>query len=374
VNRFRKLITVDIRKIDDSGIGTYIKNLLPKVISMTISDIDYSLIVKRGECNDLAGKYPWINSPNISIIESKSHPLSIAEQFELPQIIPANTVLYWATQFNVPVFLRKKLLVTIHDIIHLAQPNLTGGIKNSLYLKAILTAIHIKQANVLTVSNFTKSEILKYSSIAPDKINVTYAGVADQWYNVKKIQSQYEKPYILFVGNVKKNKNLHNLLSAFKSIVQKIPHDLLIVGAQEKMRSIDRDIIAEAEKVSDRVKFTGYVSEEALEQYFAHASVLVLPSFYEGFGLPPVEAFACGCPVIVSNVSALPEIGQDAALYCDPFSASDIAAKIVTLLTDEILQLKLIKNGKQRASELTYQMAAERTVKVINNIISPISE
>jgi glycosyltransferase involved in cell wall biosynthesis len=362
------IITVDIRKINDSGIGTYLKNLLPEVISMT-PDIDYSLIIKRGKFDDLVSKYPWIDSHNISMVEAKSDPLSINEQFELPQIVPINTTLYWATQFNVPIFLQKKILVTIHDVIHLAQPHLTGGIKYSLYLKLMLAAIRVKQAEVLTVSNFTKSEILHHSSISSDQITVTYAGVGDNWYKVKKIQQQYASPYILFVGNVKRNKNLHNLLRAFKSVMHRVPHDLLIIGEQEKMRTIDRDIVAEAEAISDRVKFTGYVSEETLEQYFAHASVLVLPSFYEGFGSPPVEAFACGCPVIVSNVSALPEIGQDAALYCDPFSVTDIAEKIVTLLTDEKLRLELIEKGKIRASELTYGMAAEKTVQVINNIV-----
>jgi glycosyltransferase involved in cell wall biosynthesis len=365
---FKPLITVDVRKINDSGIGTYIKNLLPKVISIT-PNLDYSLIIKQGRSSDLVNKYPWMDSHNIFVIEAKSDPLSIMEQFEIPQVVPTKTTLYWATQFNVPILLKKKILVTIHDVIHLAQPHLTGGIKYSLYLKLMLAAIRVKQAEVVTVSNFTKSEILNHSSISPEQVTVSYAGVGDRWYKVKKIEQQYAKPYILFVGNVKRNKNLHNLLRAFKSVMHRIPHDLLIIGEQEKMRTIDRDIVAEAEAISDRVKFTGYVSEEALEQYFAHASVLILPSFYEGFGSPPVEAFACGCPVIVSNVSALPEIGQDAALYCDPFSVTDIAEKIVTILTDESLRLKLIEKGKIRASELTYGMAAEKTVQVINNIV-----
>ncbi len=362
------LITVDIRKIDDSGIGTYIRNLLPAVILMT-PNIDYCLILKRGMLDSLVNKYPWINSHNVSTIEAKSDPLSIAEQFELPQIIPANTALYWATQFNLPLFLKPKLLVTIYDIVHLSQPQLVGGSKYGLYIKLMLAAIKTKQAQVLTISNFTKSEILEHSSISEDKINVTYLGVSDDWYRVEKIEQPYEKPYLLFVGNVKPHKNLRNLLRGFKSTMDQIPHDLVIVGQREKMRTIDQDIIAEAETISERVKFTGYVSEQILEQYYAHAAALILPSFYEGFGIPPIEAFACGCPALVSNIASLPEVCQDAALYCDPFSESDIADKIVTIVTDQNLRLQLIEKGKLRAAEFSCSAVAEKTVKVINDLV-----
>jgi glycosyltransferase involved in cell wall biosynthesis len=364
----KPLITVDIRKIDHSGIGTYIKNLLPVVISRTI-DFDYTLILAQGKVKDLVASYPWIGGSNVSIVEAKSAFLSVAEQFELPQIIPADTTLYWATQFNVPLFLKPKLLVTIYDIIHLSQPQLVGGSKYGLYIKLMLAAIKAKQAQVLTISDFTKSEILEYSSISADKIDVTYLGVSDDWYKVKKIEQPSEKPYLLFVGNVKPHKNLRNLLRGFKSIMNRIPHDLVIVGHREKMRTIDKDIIAEAETISDRVKFTGYVSEQILEQYYAHASALILPSFYEGFGIPPIEAFACGCPALVSNIASLPEVCQDAALYCDPFSESDIADKIVTIVTDENLRSKLIAKGKLRAAEFSCSAVANKTVKVINDIV-----
>jgi glycosyltransferase involved in cell wall biosynthesis len=367
------LITVDIRKIDDSGIGTYIKNLLPEVISMT-PDFKYCLIMKHGKLDNLIDRYPWIDTKNVSTIECTSEPSSIQEQFELPQLIPKNSSLYWATHFNVPLFSNNKLLVTIYDIIHLAQPQLAGGSKQSLYLKSMylklmLANINARKAQIVTISNFTKSEILTHSSIADDRINVTYLGISDEWFDVKKIDRPYEKPYLLFVGNVKPHKNLRNLLYGFKSIMHQIPHDLVIVGQREKMRTIDRDTIAEAEKISERVKFTGYVSEELLKQYFAYASALVLPSFYEGFGIPPIEAFACGCPVLVSNVASLPEICQDAAIYCDPFSVADIADKIVKILTDDNLRSQLIDKGKLRAAEFSCRAVAEKTVRVINNLL-----
>jgi glycosyltransferase involved in cell wall biosynthesis len=362
------LITVDIRKIDDSGIGTYIKNLLPVVISMT-PDFDYALILKQGKVKDLIAKYPWIDRSNISIVEARSEPLSVNEQFELPQIIPANSSLYWATQFNVPIFSSKRLLVTIHDIIHLSQPQLTGGSKYSLYLKLMLAAINAKQAQVITVSDFTKSEILDHSSIPGSRINITYSGVSDDWYRVQKIERPGDRPYLLFVGNVKPHKNLHNLLRSFKAIMNQIPHDLVIVGQREKMRTIDRNIILEAETIGERVKFTGHVSKHLLEQYYAHASALILPSFYEGFGMPPIEAFACGCPALVSNVASLPEVCQDAALYCDPASASDIADKIIAIVTDDNLRSRLIEKGKLRASDFSCIAVAEKIVRVINDTV-----
>ena len=110
-------------------------------------------------------------------------------------------------------------------------------------------------------------------------------------------------------------------------------------------------------------------SENELRILYQSCAVLVYPSFYEGFGIPPIEAFACGCPALVSNIASLPEVCQDAALYCDPFSESDIADKIVTIVTDENLRSQLIEKGKLRAAEFSCSAVAKKTVKVINDLV-----
>jgi glycosyltransferase involved in cell wall biosynthesis len=360
-----KVITIDIRKLHDSGIGTYLVNIVPKVIE-TLPNLKFYLLVQEDETR----YYQWMEQRNVSIIYIKSRPLSIAEQIEILQKIPKETSLYWATQFNIPALYQGKLLVTVHDIIHLAKPELVGGLHHQLYVKAMLSTIRLKGSKVLTVSRFTENELIRLVGIKHDNIQTTYAGVGDRWYQVKKNHNPYPKPYLLFVGNVKPNKNLRGLLRAFKLIMEQIPHDLIIVGRKEGMVTIDKNVIAEADSFSGRVNFTGYIDNETLEQYFVYADALVFPSFYEGFGSPPVEAMACGCPVIVSKAAALPEVCQEAALYCDPYSDRDIADQILKIVTDRLLRASLIEKGKLRAAELTYAKSAVETVRIINECIS----
>jgi glycosyltransferase involved in cell wall biosynthesis len=359
-----KVITIDIRKIHDSGIGTYIVNLVPKVID-ALPDVKFYLLVQEGEVK----QYEWMHQPKVTLIEIKSRLLSPGEQIELPQKIPQETSLYWATQFNIPVLYKGKLLVTVHDIIHIAKPKLVGGLHHQLYVKFMLSAIRLKNIKILTVSRFTEDELVRLVGIKRDNTQTTYAGVGDRWFQVTKKQNPYPKPYLLFVGNVKPNKNLKGLLGAFKLIMEKIPHDLIIVGRKEGMITMDKTVMAEADTFFGRVQFTGYIDNEMLEQYFVHADALVFPSFYEGFGIPPLEAMACGCPIVVSNVASLPEVCQDAVLYCDPYSERDIANQILRIVTDKQLRSSLIEKGKIRATELTYARCVNETVKVIKECI-----
>ncbi len=355
-----KIITIDIRKLHDSGIGTYIINLIPKIIN-AFPDIKFYLLVQEEESRE----YEWMHQPNVVLIDIKSQSLSPGEQIELPRKIPQETSLYWATQFNIPLLYKGKLLVTVHDIIHVAKPKLVGKLHHQLYVKAMLSAIGFKASKILTVSHFTEDEIVRKTKINRDKIKTIYEGVDQQWFHLTKSINPHSKPYLLYVGNVKPHKNLRGLLGAFKLVMEQIPHNLIIVGRKEGMITTDNNVILEADKLSHRVKFTGYVDNQTLEQYFLHADALVFPSFYEGFGIPPLEAMACGCPVIVSNAASLPEVCQDAALYCNPYSERDIANQILKIVSDDALRANLIEKGKHRASQLTYAKCATETVRII---------
>ena len=129
-------------------------------------------------------------------------------------------------------------------------------------------------------------------------------------------------------------------------------------------------MIFEAAKLKGRIYFTGYIDDELLKQYFVNADLLVLPSFYEGFGLPPLEAMACGCPVIVSNVASLPEVCGDAALYCDPCSYENIAENILRLINNESLKETLKRKGLEHARKFTWGNCALETCKVITKLLS----
>jgi glycosyltransferase involved in cell wall biosynthesis len=159
------------------------------------------------------------------------------------------------------------------------------------------------------------------------------------------------------------------LIRAFVSVADKIPHDLVVVGKKEGFITNEDRADAEAGFLRDRVRFTGYIDDKSLRQYFTHADVLVFPSLYEGFGLPPLEAMAAGCPVIVSDIPSLAEVCGDAALYCDPRNPAHIADTIKRLIDNPPLQEELRERGQSRARQFTYEKCAQETVAVIEGVL-----
>jgi glycosyltransferase involved in cell wall biosynthesis len=155
-------------------------------------------------------------------------------------------------------------------------------------------------------------------------------------------------------------------------ICDRVPHDLVLVGKKEGFITGDHLVAQEAHRLGGRVKFTGYVDDQQLRQYFAHADAMVFPSLYEGFGLPPLEAMAAGCPVLVSNAGPMPEVCGDAALYCDPRRPEDIAAKLLGLMSDAELQDRLRRQGYERARGFTWDRCVRQTCEVIARVIEEV--
>ena len=178
-----------------------------------------------------------------------------------------------------------------------------------------------------------------------------------------------ERPYILYVGNIKPHKNLRRLLIAFKMIKDKIPHKLVLIGEKDGFITGEKEVFKIAKEIGDRVIFKGYVDEKTLEQYFINAEIFVFPSLYEGFGLPTVEAMACGCPVIASCIGSLLEVCKDGVMYCDPYSETDIAEKMEQLLKNEELRKKYIQRGERITKAYTWDKTVEKLIVSIENII-----
>lgn len=359
------VISIDLRMIQASGIGTYLKNLISKIIT-TFPIYKVNLLGKVEQMHQLNS----VQCREIEFINCLSPIYSIAEQYELYQKIPSDTTLFWSPHYNIPLFYRGKLLVTIHDVFHLAMPHYVGGFHKYFYAKAMFTALRYKADAILCVSNFTANELARLTGIKQKKIHVIYNGVDRPWFNVQKGQNPCSKPFLFYVGNVKPYKNLLTLLEAFELIMDKIPHDLIIIGKKEGFITGDNVVFHRASSLGNRVRFAGYVKDDVLRQYFVHADALVFPSLYEGFGLPPIEAMACGCPVIVSNAASLPEVCGDAALYCDPYSPEDIANKIQLLMNDANLRESLRQKGLERAKQFTWEKCARETFAVIEKVLS----
>jgi len=230
--------------------------------------------------------------------------------------------------------------------------------------------------HIITISNFSKSEILKYEKIDESKISILYFGFNfDSYsklaYNYEQVKVKYNLPerYILFVSNIKPHKNLYNLLLALQKILEKeIELKLVVVGEFNKLITSDTNsfkLLDENSLLKDNTIFTGYIEKEELVLLYKNASTFVFPSFYEGFGIPPLEAMACECPVIASNAASIPEVCGDAVLYINPDDVNDIADKIVNLISDKNSANRLIGKGKENLKRFPVDAFALN----LNNIV-----
>ena len=348
--------------INASGIGTYLQNIVPLIISH-FPDVNFHLLGKKQELKKID-----LTKKNVALTNCQSPIYSISEQIELPRKIPKDTHIYWATHYNIPFVNYPKLLVTIYDLFHLAMPELVGGLHKRLYAKYMFARVFKRANAIFTISNFTKNEFIRLlgnrQGIYPIPL-----GVEESWFGIQNMEQIYPRPYLLFVGNVKPHKNLTGLIDAFELVANKIPHDLVIVGKKDGFITGDKLITSKANKLGARITFTGHVEDEILKRYFTQADAFIFPSLYEGFGLPPLEAMAAGCPVLVSSRASLPEVCGNAAIYFDPLDPVDIADKILKLLNDSLLKETLIIAGKKRAREFTWEKCATKTSEIISRIL-----
>ncbi|WP_418626570.1 glycosyltransferase family 4 protein [Anaerosinus sp.] len=359
-------ICIDCRMIAHSGIGTYIKNLLPRIISCM--ENTYFFLI--GDSSILNRMLSNIDDHKYEIIHTNIAIFSLKEQWKLVSLIPHGIDLYWCPNFNVPLLYKKKTLVTIHDVFHLAMPNLVGGWHKYYYAYFLLLIASKRSSKILTVSNFTKNEIMKYLKVVPDKIVSIPLGVDKKWLvNSNEKIVFFDKPYILFVGNIKPNKNILGLIRAFSLLKGKSNLNLIIVGKKDGFSTGDNSFRKEYLNSKDRIFFTGYISDEKLKEYYINAEVLVFPSLYEGFGLPILEAMASGCPVIASDRASIPETAGDAVIYCNPESPLDIAKKILIVYENKKLKEEMIKKGKVYVRNFQWGKCSSSTVEIINQLL-----
>jgi len=276
------------------------------------------------------------------------------------------------------VFLNRPYIITVHDLIrfldlnghsnHIHRPNFRDRLYLSLDYKGIKKATH-----VIAVSHTTECDLIQHLGIPEERISVVYEGIDHQLFRPVE-RKLLDYPYLLYVGTEQPRKNLVGLLRAFRKLKsQGNFKDLKLVkvgsagGPEAEFRKETLRAIREL-GLSGDVVFTGYVAEEDLPAYYSGAECFILPSFYEGFGFPPLEAMACGCPVIVSNVASLPEIVGEAALLVDPNDSDNLAGAIEVVLTDDCLRRELVSKGLERASQFTWEKAAKETVKVYESV------
>jgi glycosyltransferase involved in cell wall biosynthesis len=362
-------IAIDARMINHSGIGTYMKNLINALLG------DYHLILLGTP--SVINKH--INSKEIEIINFQQSIYSVSEQFIYPFKIP-DCDIFLSTHYNIPLFQikAKKRIVIIYDANHLAFCKHLS-LNKKLYAKFMMNKAVRLSDTIITISEFSKSEILKYLSVDPVKIKVVHFGIDPDMINLelkKEIPRSLiiSGKFLLFVGNVKPHKNLINLLRALEILLQSgKDYKLVIVGKKEGFITGDKEVFdfAEGNKLlNENIFFTGYIENRELYNYYRKASVFVFPSLYEGFGIPPLEAMICGCPVIASDLTAIPEICGDAVLYIKALDPADIAEKINLLIGDKSLRDELVKKGNLQVAKFPLTKFSYNLKEVIKEVIN----
>jgi len=358
------MITIDARWINTSGIGTYLRHIIPGIIEHFPSHE----ITLLGRVDELQNTFGSIIG-RCRIIEAQAKMYSIREQLDYVRLIPRETKLYFATHYNVPLFYSGRMLVTVYDLMHLAMPQFAPGFHKRLYAKLMFSVVRYKADSILTISEFTKHEMERLLGRFDQPITPIHLGVSDEWFSIPALPSPHPRPYVLYVGNIKPHKNLKTLVKAFIAIESRIPHDLVLVGKKDGFITGDDEVAELAWNLGERIHFTGRVSDDELKQYFHHAETLVFPSLYEGFGLPPLEAMAAGCPVVVSNAASLLEVCGDAALYFDPYDVNDLSRKLELVLTNSQLRDSLRQSGLDRAHKFPWDRCVNITCESIENLL-----
>jgi len=281
--------------------------------------------------------------------------------------VPAHTL---------PLFSRAKMVNTIHDVAFMVYPQFYSTLDRK-YLQWSTRFALSRAEQIITVSNFTKQEIMRYFLMAQeDKISVVYHGYDRELYHPITHQSadnpvldyyHLERPYFIYVGRLESKKNIIGLLNAFRNFCQERPQDktkLVLVGKRSRDYAPINNLLADP-IIKERAKELGWVPEKDLPALLRQSLAFIYPSWYEGFGLPIIQAMACGTPVIAARVGSLPEIGSQVALYFDPADQGDLLEKMKQLTDDSALRHQLSQAGLKRAAQFSWSQAAAQTLEIL---------
>lgn len=305
----------------------------------------------------------------------KSYFLFLKSIGKSPDFLTKEADIIHSTDFVLPASEKRPSVLTIHDVIFLKYPQFYTW-RNRNYMKSVAN-FSIKRANaVITYSNATKNDLIDRLGVNEDKIIVIPLAVDERFMQAKddqieEIRRKYKIPqtYILTLSTLEPRKNIRRLFEAFAKLKKdkSIEHKLVIAGQKGWG---NKDFFSKLVElgINDDVIITGFIEEEDLPAIYSGASIFVYPSLYEGFGLPPLEAMACGTPVICSNTSSLPEVVGDAAWQVDPTDTEDIAKAMAKIIEDKSLALDLRTKGLKQAKKFDWKTTAEKTLQVYNQL------
>ena len=352
-------LVIDARLLGHSGIGTYLAELLPRVLP-ALADWRPRVITTNERRDEVAA----LVGPHAELAFSSVPPLSLRDLAFAPRPTPGDVL--WTPHFNVPLRSSLPLIVTLHDLLPLTAPQLAGR-GRSWPVRAWMRAIRARARSVLCVSEFTRNEAIRVGGVDAGRLHTARLGADAAWFAAgASSKPSPGSPTIVFVGLMKPHKNALRLLRGFARVRDRIPHRLVMVGRHSGVRNVDLAALELAATMRDRVDLVEDLPFADLVARVASAQFLAQPSLHEGFGLPALEAMAAGVPVLVGRAGALPEVCGDAAVYCDPASEDEIARSLMLLAGDDALRRRLSAAGRERAKLFSWDTCATATIDALS--------
>lgn len=346
----------------NTGEGNYSKHLID---GLKTKDINLNVLENY-----------FFKRPNIRIFLGSILQKNIIKDKDISIIHNLDNLGPFLTRYNQNV----KNILTVHDVAPVVLPDI--GSKIMKFNFSSILPILIKNSDLIIVPSYsTKNDLEIYYNVSEEKIEVIPMGIdTDVFYPREDPSNVLDKygirmPYLMYTGNDNPRKNLKNMIIAYSKLLDDIPHNLVLIGPINQDNLIKSIMKYDNFKVSkkellNRIIMPGFVDYEDLPFIYSGADALIFPSLYEGFGLPPLEAMACGTPVIVSNNSSINEIVNNVGIYIDnPLDVEEIADKIFKLVSNPKLRDKLQNNGIKRAGKFSWENTVNSTLKAYQNII-----
>jgi len=361
-----------------AGIGVYVEELVSNLLAIDQEDTFFLFTDNRGK------RFFPFYAPNLVHLPLSCPHYSWREQFYFPfKIMSQKLDLMHYTSFNAPVIIhpQAKSLVTVHDLTLSFFP---GRTRRSLFYKTVYQFVLRRSVNLadqlVVDSEYSKKDLIHRLKVSPSKIKVIYLA-ADTRFKLLKGKKDKQKvealkdrlgitrPYLLYVGQWREHKNLPRLVQALGSLVRHFNFNIqLVLGGKKDVKAIQLFETIRKLELQDRVIMPGYVSDDDLPYLYNGAELFVFPSLYEGFGLPPLEAMACGVPVAAAKSSSLPEVLDGGAVFFDPLKVDNMVEVLAGLLNSFTLRHRLKEKGLKRAKKFSYRHMAEETLNLYRAI------
>jgi len=356
-----------------TGVGNYVFYLLKNMLALNASDQFVGFAVTRSRLA-LDGLGERLQVRHVKVPTRLLYAVWRASGHILPiETFTGSLDLFHATNYFLPPARNAKRVVTIHDLSFLVVPQYSSPRIVRPFSLGIRRFAHDSDM-IIAYSESTKRDVISILGVPESKIAVIYMAVDDEFgqstHDAAWLERTYNvsRPYVLHVGTLEPRKNVPAILKAFNAVKTEFPHRLVLVGAHGWMyEEIFR--LCDELNLRDRVQFIGFVGHDTLATFYRHADLFVFPSFYEGFGLPVLEAMKCGCPVIAARNSSLVEVAGGAALLVEAQEWEALAELVRTTLSDGLLREEMSRKGRDQAAKFSWKQSAAQTLELYRDLV-----